>query len=197
MANSFGPIIISNAEDIPKIDSLATAGLAGTSNSLAYRVHEIEKHFHNSEDWFGLAASPSAETHRADDITDGTLAPFQIDAGNDAWGSWLQILGSSDTPNRTNMVKFDLHKLQIVDSETTNVHYFIQIAAGATGADALAAGAYTTIAYLTPTQQSAEAAIHFMMPRVAVGTKVWARGLAVGTDTCTLDFYFGLHEYAG
>ena len=32
------------------IDTVAVDGLSGVSNSLAYKVHEIEKHFHNSED---------------------------------------------------------------------------------------------------------------------------------------------------
>jgi hypothetical protein len=179
-----------------KIDSLATLGLAGTSNSLAYRVHEIEKHFHNSEDWFGVAGTPSA-THKADDITDGTLAAFQIDAGNDTWGTWLQILGTADTPNRTSMVKFDLHKIQIVDTEDAEKHYFIQIGAGASGAAALSAGTYTTLAYNSAASKESEAAINFMMPRVTAGTDVWARCFCVGTDTNTVDFYFGLHEYAG
>jgi len=34
-----------------KIDSAATLGLEGTSNSLAYRVMELERHFHNVERW--------------------------------------------------------------------------------------------------------------------------------------------------
>ena len=183
--------------DTLKIDNEATNGLLGVNNSLAYRVHEIEKHFHSDEDWFGLAAIPAAETHRADDITIATLAPFQIDAGNDDWGTWLQILGSSDTPNRTSMVKFDLHNIQVVDSETTNVHSFIQIGWGATGAAALTAMDYTTIPYLSPTNQAAETAIPVMMSRITAGTKVWARCLAVGANTMTLDFYFGIHEYVG
>ena len=35
------------------IDGDVTLGLAGTTNSLAYRVHEIEKHLHNSEVVYG------------------------------------------------------------------------------------------------------------------------------------------------
>ena len=182
--------------DISKVDDATTLGLLGVNNSLAYRTHEIEKHFHNSEIWLGAQAVPVGETEIADDITDGTLSPFQIDAGNDAWGSWVQIKGSSDGPYNSG-VKFDLHKIQIVDSETSNVHYFIQIGCDASGADALTNGNYTTIAYLTPTNQAAEAAINFMIPRFAIATKCWARGLAVGENTCTLDFYIGWHEYAG
>lgn len=182
--------------DVNKIDAEAVDGLLGIVDSLAYKVHEIEKHFHNFEDFFGIAAAPSG-TNKADDILDGTLAPFQIDAGNDAWGAWVQILGADDTPNRASMVKFDLHQLQIVGSESTDVNTFIQIGVGASGAAALSAGNYTTVSYLTPTNLSAENPIDIMMERVAAGELVWARCLAVGANTMTLDFYFGLHEYEG
>lgn len=182
-------------------DSIPTVGLLGVSNSLAYRVHEIEKHFHSNEDWFGLADTPDAEVHRADDVTDHVLAnpidPFQLDAGNEVWGSWVQILGSSDTPNRAGMAKFDMHHIQVVASESTNIQTFIQIAWGADGATGLAAGDYTTVPYLTPTNQAAETSIPVMMERITVGTKVWARCLGMGENTMTLDFFFGIHEYVG
>ncbi len=184
--------------NISKIDSLAVDGLLGVEDSLAYKVHEIEKHLHNDEDWFGAALIPVGETHIADDVTVGSRAPFQVDAGNDDWGAWVQILGSDDTPNRNGMAKFDLHKIQVVDSETTNVHAFIQIACGASGAAGLSAGTYTTIPYLTPTNQAAEGAIGFKAVRCDVGTKVWARCMGIGeAGGLELDFYFGLHEYIG
>jgi hypothetical protein len=34
---------------LEKIDNKATLGSLGTSNSLAYRVHEIERHLHSYE----------------------------------------------------------------------------------------------------------------------------------------------------
>jgi len=158
-------------------------------------VTEIKKHHHNVEDWFGLAAVPAGETHRADDLTDGQVNPFQVDAGNVIWGAWVQILGSSDTPNRTGKTKFDLHRVQFVDSGATNIHSFLQVGWGATGAAALTADQYSTVAYLTPTNQAAESPSEIIMPRIDSGTKVWARCLAVGENTMTLDFYFGFHEY--
>ena len=182
----------------PKIDNQATDGLAGVHNSLAYRVHEIEKHIHNDEDWFCLAAVPDGEVHVADNIAGATAgAPFQIDAGNDAWGDWVQLLGSTDTPARSGSAKFDLHKIQIVDSEETSTHTFVQISAGETDGVGISGDNYTTVAYLTPTNQAAEAAISFMQKRQNVGTKMWARCWAIGKTTMTLDFYFGLHEYSG
>ena len=44
-----------------KIDSLATNGLNGVNNSLAYRVHEIENHFHSVERWVGISADQSGD----------------------------------------------------------------------------------------------------------------------------------------
>ena len=184
---------------VNKIDGEAVLGLLGTNNSLAYKVHEIEKHFHNSEDWFGQHASPSGEVTIANDVTTGPLSAFQIDAGNNTWGAWVQILGSSDTPTavRTTMAKFDLHKIGVVDSETAGVHCFIQIAYGASGADAFTAGAYSTISYTTAAAKATQSAVMFMLPRITAGTKIWARIIALGEDTMTLDFYFGLHGYVG
>ena len=188
-----------------KTDASVTT-IGETASQMAYikgilkEALEIERHFHGNERWFGLAVSGEATaTHKADSIddyaNDNVVAPFQIVAGNDNWGSWVQILGSGDTPFADGMVKFDLHKLGIVDSGATNVHAFIQIGSGASGQAALDAKTYTTIQYLTPTNQAAEAAISFMDKRKAVGSLMWARCLGVGDDGLTLDFYFGLHEY--
>lgn len=182
--------------DVSKIDSAATDGLAGVSNSLAYRVHEIERHFHGWERWMGLAASPSGETHRADSIVDN-VNPFVIDAGNNTWGSWVQILGSSDTPVDTGMVKYDLHQIDIVAAETANVVYFIQIAFGETAAGALTAGTYTELVFIPQSANGRPAPIPMISRRQNAGTKAWARNLARGTNTATLSFYIGLHEYPG
>ena len=181
----------------PKVDAEATDGLDGTEDSLAYRVHEIEKHFHNCEDWFGVSAVPPDATNRADDITDGSLQPFAIDAGNNTWGNWVQILGTADTPNRADKVKFDLHKLLIVDADSNNKAIFIQISAGASGDGGVSNGDYTTIAYMTATGAAAEGPVELKMGRIDVGTKVWARAMAPGVDTLEIDFYFGIHEYDG
>ena len=161
---------------------------------------EVAKHLHCNERWYGLAVSGEATaTHKAEPISnyanDNVVAPFQVVAGNDNWGSWVQILGSGDTPFEDGMTKFDLHKLGIVNSGATNVHAFIQIGSGASGEAALLAKTYTTIQYLTPTNQAAEAAVSFLDKRKVAGTLMWARCLGVGDDGLTLDFYFGLHEY--
>jgi hypothetical protein len=178
-----------------KIDNAPTDGLLGTVDSLAYRVHEIKRHLHSNERWYGVATVPNGEIHVADRIGVGINA-FQIDAGNNNWGSWLQVLGSSDTPADTGNVYFDGHRIQIEAAEKTET-YFVQFSAGATAAAGLAALTYTEFVYRPETVQGKPAPIVIQTRRTAVGIKLWARCLCPGQNTATLDFYFAIHEYEG
>ena len=140
--------------DTSKIDDASTDGLSGTSNSLAYRVEEVEKHLHNWETWFGAALVPNGEIHVADRITNGP-SEFQADAGNNTWGSWLQVIGSSDTPARSGMAKYDVHRLLITAVERTG-HHFVQIAFGESGNAGLAAEEYTEFIFRPQTDRDWE-----------------------------------------
>lgn len=179
-----------------EIDGAATDGLLGVADSLAYRAAEVERHLHSYERWFGLAAVPVGETH----VADGVLAnpsPFRIDAGNDTWGAWVQVLGSTDTPVNVGDAYFDLHRVEIVGVETANVTYFIQVASGESGAAALAAGTYTEFVFRPQSANGRPAPVEMQDRRVAVGTKVWMRNLAKGENTAYLDLYVGVHSYEG
>ena len=179
-----------------KIDDAATDGLAGVSNSLAYRTHEVERHFHSRERWLGAAVTPSGETHVADNIGTSKTA-FRLDAGNNDWGAWVQTLGSSDTPVIFGSVKFDPHRVVITAVERANAVYFIQFAQGESGAAALSTGAYSdTVIQLTNTAPRGQPFV-IQSRRIIAGTKAWARCLCVGQNTGTIDFYFGIHEYEG
>jgi hypothetical protein len=176
-----------------KLDSQPTDGLEGVEDSLAYRVHEIEKHLHNNERWIGAAAVPDGETHIAD--TDSMTA-FQIDAGNDTWGPWLQIIGSEDTPITAGMAKFDLHRVLVSDVERRGTITRIQIASGESGAAALASGDYSEIMML-PDNQGKLDPYDLLKPRYVSGTKTWSRCWVSGQDTGTISFFCGIHEYIG
>lgn len=178
-----------------KIDSAATDGLTGVEDSLAYRIHEIERHFHSYERWFETAATPNGEIHVADRIGSGGGA-FQVDAGNDDWGAWVQILGSSDTPADAGKVEFDLHRISIVNAER-NADYFVQIAFGASGAAALLVNTYTEEPFKPASNQVDSSAVYTQSKRQAAGTKTWVRTKCPGQDTGTLSFYHGIHEYEG
>lgn len=187
---------IVTATRLPQVDELATKGLSGASDALSYRVHEGERHVHSFERWFGAAAAPSAPTHVADRVGDTSTA-FQADAGNDTWGSWLQVLGSADTPAITGMVNFDPHRAMITAVERANAVHFVQVAAGASGAAGLAAGTYTEFVFKPTGASSQETPITLQSRRVAAGTLAWVRVWAVGQNTGTVDFFFGIHEYEG
>ena len=173
--------IIGNATDIGVISA---------------NVVEIEKHFHNQEKWFGLAAVPDAELHRADRLTDVSTS-FQADAGNDDWGSWLQVLGSDDTPVRAGMTKFDFHKVLVVSHEHNTTEYDMQVVCGESAGIAakLTAEDFTEFGMVTGAGNSETGPTIFKQARIDVGDKVWVRIRANGQNTGTLDFKISIHEY--
>jgi len=177
-----------------KIDGEAVDGLAGVSNSLAYKVHEIERHLHSGARWFETAAVPDGEDHVADSIGSGNGA-FRADAGNDTWGSWVQVLGADDTPTVEGKVFFDPHQLIIEDTERAST-YFLQFARGDSGAAGLAAGTYTELVYGASVQKET-GIIPVQTGRAPAGSKLWWRVMCPGQDTSWMDAYIGIHEYEG
>ncbi len=182
---------------ILRIDHESTDGLNGVSNSLAYRVHEIEKHLHSSEKWFGDAAVASGETHVADRMGPG-IAPFALLSGNDAFGSWVQILGSTDTPVTPAMAKFDVHRFLTTSTNSTSV-FLVQTVTGESAGIAakLSAENYSEHPYIAPTNNNDSGIENAMMSRETTGVKMWARCICIGQDAKTINVYFGLHEYVG
>lgn len=157
-------------------------------------VVEIERHLHSAGSWFGVAAVPNGEIHVADRIGTAT-SPLQIDAGNNTWGTWTQILGSSDTPARTGQLYFDPHEMAIVATEKAGT-YFIQFARGTSGAAGYAAGTYTELVYESDAVGAKAAGItNIQTGRAPAGSKLWARCMVPGENTATIDFYIGIHEY--
>lgn len=177
---------------MPELTDITTILNASIVADLASDL-EVERHLHNWERWLGLALVPNAEVHVADRI--GTaVAAFQIDAGNVAWGSWVCIIGSSDTPITAGMAYYDLHRLMVTAAERTS-SYYIQVGFGTSGAAALAAGTYTELVYKPASASAEETPLIIQTQRQAVGTKCYARCYVPGQNTGTLDFYLGLHEY--
>ena len=165
---------------------------------------ETETHVHSGERWFGLAATPAGETHLADRIGAGAntaeCGPVVVDAGNDDWGTWTQILGSTDTPcDGGTALYFDMHRINLRAAEATAQRYMIQMALqeDAPTDDPGANDVYTELEFTSP-GVGALARIDpqdLQQERVPAGTKVWMRTRAPDQDTSTLSFYFGLHEY--
>lgn len=186
-------------DSLKAIDRITSVGLLGASDSLGYRVTEIERHMHSWERWMGLSNAPSGETHRASTMNTYTalapVAPFPLAAGDDSWGSWVQILGSSDTPVIGTHKSYDIHKVAFNANSKAGA-YVIQIGFGTSAAQALSDGTFSgVVAEFDAINFQNDTT--FQMERVAAGTKAWARCLCPGNTTGTLKFYFGIHEYEG
>lgn len=181
-----------------KIDNKETDGLTGVNNSLAYRVNEIERHFHNRDVWFGVATTPSGETHVAD-IIGGGIQSFRLTSGNDDFGSWVQVIGSSDTPTfGGSAAYFDSDRFIVTGAQSTN-EYVIQIATGESAglAAKITAGQYSTAMHISSSFFNDSGVGDYRTIRVATGEKVWARACCIGANAQTIDFYVAIHEYEG
>jgi len=184
------------APDTNKIDSLATNGLAGVSNSLAYRVHEIEKHFHNREKWLGKSVAGTD----ADACLDTITVPFALTCGAGSYGaSVIPIVGSGNGPFFTaGDSKFDLHKILLISAVDAKLYKF-RISYGTTAypafADAITQKQYSEfMVYVNAvTGSTPSAEIEIMMPRVDYGKTVWIEGWSDAGNAVT--FYIALHEY--
>lgn len=181
-----------------KIDDATTLGLAGTSNSLSYRVHEIEKHFHSPEVWRGKLTVQTA-TAWADD----TLSPYRAISGSNDYGGDADdealVLGTADTPVQSGYVKYDLHQMLFTEL-STDTPFKIRIIWGTgTMADAITAGQCSEIIIQNnPTGNKVGGSpLDVMMPRLNSGVdKVWIQAWNA-TDNATADFLVGFHEYSG
>ena len=174
------------------LEEVATTGLLGVNNSIAYKVHEIERHLHGWDRRYGVAVTPSA-THKMDSISVGNgVVPFRIDAGTSDWGEFVQVIGSADTT-----LKFDFHSFAVVAAEGANKTWFIQLGFGATGADMLTDGTYSELVFTPQSVNGRPASLPSMSRRAAAGSLGWARCLCRDTDTHWLDFYIGMHFYEG
>lgn len=136
------------------------------------------------------------EDHVADRLT-LTQTSFVADAGNDDWGSWLQVLGSDDTPVRVIMTKFDFHKILVVSHEHNTTEYDMQIVCGESAGIAakLIVEDFTEITMVTGAGNSETGPTTVKQTRIDVGDKIWVRIRANTKNTGTLDFKIGIHEY--
>jgi hypothetical protein len=178
-------------QDANKIDSAETDGLLGVHNSLAYRVHEIEKHFHSEECWFGTDGDDTGSTAN-------NMEEWEITAGSGgAYGTEVQLLGANDINDgdfSVTPVKFDMHRIFVTVSSASDKNYIIQLWHGAStfGAATIA----TTIPYRAAAASVESQPIAIMMGRIPVENKIWAR-IKCETDSATLEIIVGIHVYAG
>lgn len=182
-----------------KIDGLATSGLAGTANSLAYRVHEIEKHFHNHERWFGISADQSGNDWALSVSDAGMRSPFVAISGNATWGAdandEAKVWGTDDAMGSD--TKLDFHEIFVTAASVTSIFYLRIVYGSGTMADAITAGQYTEMPVIADaaTSGSIDVIIPVMMPRITIGThKIWIQAKNA-TDNATISFLVGAHSY--
>ncbi len=177
--------------DFIKIDSLATDGMLGVNNSLAYRTHEIEKHFHSEEHWYGNDTDGTGSTAN-------NLVEWQLEAGEGgAYGTEVQLLGANDISDSDfsfTPVKFDSHRILVTASSANDKNYMIQFWSG-TGVFG-AADLITEVPYRTGANSAEVTPIPMQMSRQAVANKIWAR-TKCETNSATVDLIIGVHAYVG
>ena len=179
-----------------RIDSLAVGGLSSVYNSLAYRVAEIERHFHGRERWWGALAAPD-ETNA---IEANVTRPYVAASGADTWGVAIPVVGTDDAPAQAADVYFDVHRLMIVDLDDETDPWRIRLIYGTgTSAAAIGAGQWTEMiveSNAVPGNRAGASPVEVMMPRVAAGTKLWAQ-VWNNTNLEELSFFIGVHGYEG
>lgn len=168
--------------DLQKIDSAAVLGLAGASNSLAYKVHEIEKHLHGRGYWYGKDPGDTF-------LLVNGMTPWQLTAGaGEAFGAWVQLSNGDEI---TAGPRYDPHQILVVQSSAASKIYYIQYGTGAGGAQVVR----TTVPFF-PAATLRQGSIPVICPRLYSTDLLWARA-ACETDAATLSFIIGLHVYAG
>lgn len=174
-----------------KIDNESTDGLLGVNNSLAYRVHEIEKHFHSEELWYGSDGDGSGSVVN-------NLTEWRLTSGTGgAYGTEVQLLAANDVNGNDfsfTPVKFDMHRIEVTVSSANDATYMIEFYAG-TGTFA-EADLVTTVPYRTGGNAAEAVPIDVQMGRRRVAEKIWAR-VKCETNGATLDLIIGIHAYIG
>ncbi len=158
-------------------------------------TYSTQNHLHNHEKWLGAAVVASGETHVADRLGPG-INPFALLSGNDAYGSWVQVLGSSDSPIQSGMTKIDARRILVTTTNSTTT-FAVQFVVGESSGIAalISAEDFTEFAYISATNNADSGITDSMSKSVAVGTKVWARCICIGQDAKTINIYVGVHEY--
>ena len=178
-----------------KIDDAATNGLTGTSNSLAYRVHEIEKHFHGIERWYGSDGDNTMST--ANNHTPFVLTSHAANPND--WGTAVKLSGTASADilaadfGGVTPVKYDLHRIMITAVSAVDNLYVLQIYDN----DPATTGVLITEVPIKVGSLHADmVAVDVQMPRQAMTTVLYGR-LKSEAANKTLSFTIGIHIYQG
>ncbi len=189
-------IIAQNAAIIVQNTALAAQNVANAAQNVAIlaETNEIERHIHNHEHWFGISGDQSGN----DWALEHSLNPFRATSGNNDFGTAIKVIGTADTPITAGEVKFDLHRMFLVDASEPTPFYVRVIFHATSSAAGISADSLSDfVIAVDPTnpQQSSGYPLEVKIPRLDVGVdKVWV-DVKNATNNATLDFFIGVHEY--
>jgi len=173
---------------VKKIDGLAVDGLAGVYNSLAYKVHEIEKHFHNSEQWFGKDGGDNL-------LNRDSVTPWTVVAGtSQAYGTEVQLSDGTEIESGSATKKMDIHEILVVDNDAGNAitTFKIQLWYG-TGLFAAATLLTESVCTFYAVSDN-KGIIELVCPRIACNNKLWVR-IKCSVNSKSISILIGLHTY--
>lgn len=183
----------SRIEELIKIDLRTVDGLLGVEDSAAYIANELENHFHNRGRFWGSNGA-ATETNA---IAATVAVPFVAVSGNNTWGTAIPVCGTGDDPTDGLGVKFDPHLILVIDTDHATAYRFRLIYGTGTSADAISAGQWSEEMFITNTGPfSSGVPLSILMPRVDVGSKMWAQ-VWNATNGSNVDFLWGGHSYVG
>jgi hypothetical protein len=197
------------SQESPKIDSQAILGLLGVYNSLGYKVHEIEKHFHGPARWLGATSAAGVGPGL---IT--SLLPFKVIASDTVmtFGDAIVMFdGTEDFDFPFICTYFDPHYALVSECGIDNKIWKFRIASSgwngtthtyANMAEAVTAKAYTCLTVRIDDRQAVEVGIPVMAPRSKTGSIMWAQVMNDSTSADneaarTIGYTIGLHCYQG
>lgn len=155
----------------------------------------IEDHVHNYERWFG--ASPG----QTGPGLQNSLTGFRLTSSStlNVFGSVVTILDGTETPTKTSMTKFDLHRLLLINVQNNSKTYRIRFANNSKGhanyAAAVAAGIYSDLCLRIDTAPVHGFPYEIKSERFPAGTIIWAAVATADSLAQWIDFMVAIHEY--
>lgn len=157
-------------------------------------LRKIDEENHTPFDLLGLHASPSFPTVAADA---DTMTPYVFTGGNNGWGPWLPMVGSGDTPFRTDKDTYDVHEL-LLSSVSTASFGRIQIGWDATTSTVILANeTYSSVGF-KPEGIGANVGVGFVninMPDVDNGMLIFGRCWIDGENGATVSVFLNTHAF--
>ena len=152
----------------------------------------VDDHFHNYNNLFGLAAAPTA-THFGDRER---LTPYVIESAADDFGNAVGLIGSADTPVRVGSIYYDPRIISVVDTSnaTPSCLRLIWKTPAQSIVDAIAAMQYSDVPIQQMTAAGQAKPQEGWMIRVAVGNELWGQ-VKNATNHATVSVLVNMHEY--